>query len=575
MNASTQPNRSSLWTLGAALLACLMGVLLAGCRSDAQESAAYVEGAAARAIAASPDCRLLAFVMERRNNSGEAASIQALNLKSRPRTPPIALTFEILEVVEGPDPSIVAFIVKKPCGGENAQDAYQIYMIDKTGRLGEDMPSYWDPETPLLIDGASWSGNGPAPPVKDLLISEDGRYLSVQKNLPETSRPNRRIIVKAKRAQPDGIRPRIHHRSRIGAGDSPSEKAPSRWLPPKKPAQLPAFLAARQPEVHAETQPVWSFDTQEFFHTIYVHDKEGVWSADIVPPFPEWRLILPRKHVRALQASSDGSHALLERGDQKRQVELISLKADQPARVVGEGRMARFSPDGKRFAYLSNNRAFIADIHDAVPDALPVGFRPHPNIQPYSLLQWSDDSRLLYVHDAKGIWRINPDEKQSGWRLFVKAEGVHTYRIARRENRLRAVVGNKTPTAFPYNTILYVEMEAEPALAVLNDNGRFDSRTLSKIQLSILRGNLKNGASTRIGERAIPKERHIVSVSLTEENPELRYIGRGWDAGFNQSEYIWPFHSDTSCLYYANFKGMEMAISEGGCGTFKRIKYNE
>ena len=300
--------------LGGALLTCLTGVLLAGCRSDGQESAAYVEGAAARAIAASPDCRLLAFVMERRDSSGEAASIQAFGLKSRPHTPSNSLTFEILEIVEGPDPSTIAFIAKKPCGGKNAQDAYQIYMIDKTGRLAKGL-SYWDPEKPLRIDEASWSGNGRAPPVKDLLISEDGRYLSVQKNAPETSRSNHRMIIEAKRAPPHGIRPRIRPRPQVGAADAPIEKAPIRWLPPKKPARLPAFIAARQPEVHAETQPVWSFDTQEFFYTIYVHDKEGVWSA-VVSVLPEWRLILPMKHVRAFQVSSDGSHAVLERGGQ-------------------------------------------------------------------------------------------------------------------------------------------------------------------------------------------------------------------------------------------------------------------
>ncbi len=565
--------------LGVTLSACLTGALLAGCGSNAQEPAAYVEGAAARAIAASPDSRLLAFIMERRDGGGNTASIQALYLKSKPHTPTMSLTFEILEVVEGPDPSIIAFIVKKPCGGKNAQDAYQIYMIDKTGRLGEGMPSYWNPETPLRIDGASWSGNGRAPPVKDLQISADGRYLSVQKNPLETGWSNRRIIVKAKRAPPDGVRLRIHRRSQISAGDSPSEKPPSRWLPPKKPAQLPSFLAARQPEVHAETQPVWSFDTQEYFRTVYVHDKEGVWSADIALGWPEWRLLLPRKHVRAFQVSSDGTYGLLERGDPKRLVELISLKSDQPARVVGEGRMARLSPDGKRIAYLNNNRVFTADIHDAEPDALPVGIRRHPNIQPYSRLQWSDDSRLLYVHDAKGIWRINPDEKQSGWKLFAKAKGVHTYRIARREDRRHAPVINKVETAlpykFPYETILLVEMEEEPAIAVLNENGRYDSRTLTTSQLAILRSTLKNDPSSRMNERAIPKERHIVRINLAEENPEMRYIGKGWDAGFDQNEYIWPGYLDASCLYYANFKGMEMSISHGRHGTLKRIKYNE
>lgn len=565
MNAPTQPTRSRLWMLGAALLTCLTGALLSGCRSDGQESAAYVEGAAARAIAASPDCRLLGFVMERRDSSGEAASIHAFGLNSRPQTLSNSLTFEILEVVEGPDPSIIAFIVKKPCSGENAQDAYQIYMIDKTGRLAKGI-SYWDPEKPLRIDKASWSVNGGAPPVKDLLISEDGRYLSVKKNAPGTSRSNDRMIIEAKRA-PEGIRPRV--RLRPGA-DAPIEKPPIRWLPPKKPARLPAFIAARQPEVHAETQPVWSFDTEEFFHTIYVHDNEGVWSA-VHAALPEWRLILPMKHVRAFQVSSDGSHAVLERGGKKRRIELVSLKSDQTARVFGEGRMARLSPDGKRIAYLNNNGAYITDLQGAQP----LDFRPHPSLQPYSRLQWSYDSRLLYVHDSKGIWRVNPDQKRSEWKLFVKAEGVHTYRIARRENRLGAFAEEKVETAFPYDTILLVEMEAEPSLAVLNDNGGFDSRTLSESQRSILRNALQSGASTRIAKSANPKERHIASVSLTEENPEMRYIGRGWDAGFDQSEYIHPFYSNTRCLYYANFKSMEMAVTEGWCGTFKRLEYNK
>ena len=401
----------------------LTGAVLAGLLAAVLALTYEKTRARARAISPSPDCDMLAFVLERRDGVKQSADLQAFSNVALNANNTLPLTYKIIEVVESPDPSVIAFISK--CVG-GTRDYYDVYVIDNAPDAAA-ASNYWGARLP----GEPYSPD-PYPGAEDrkavksgLQFSKDGRYLRFKRR--SVGKPTDRWIDKI-------VRWSASEYERYKTSGDYEYPMPSgvKWVPPKKPAQLPAFMTARQPKIHAETQPAWSPDSK----TLYVHDSKGVWSAEInrVIGLPEWRLILPMKKLRAFQISPDGNSALMERGVQ-RKVEIADLKGKQKPRSVGEGRGARFSPDGKRVAFIHKKGVFMADVQDGKPRGVGGSANGKPNIQRNSRLQWSHDSRLLYIHDAEGVWSMEPDAGKSGWTLIAKARGLHTYRIIHRVNR--------------------------------------------------------------------------------------------------------------------------------------------
>ncbi len=548
---------------GAVLLAGL-AVACTGRGADAQQPAHQktqkMQGPAARAVAVSPDREMLAFVLERRNGTEYNAGLRAfLKFPRGSSNLAFPLTFEIVEVVQSPDPSIIAFIAKEVSG---TYDAYSVYMFDKSGALPRPSSrSYSGSSHPLL--GSMRHARNLKPVKSGLQFSDDGRFLRyvaqpVETEAASTDRltaeSNRRLSQWQAQYGYASIQERGVHGVSVGS---------IKWLPPKPPDNLPAFMTAAQPEIHPETQPAWSSDSK----TLYVHDSDGVWSAEISRSIglPEWRLMAPAKDIRAFHISADGSRALLERGGKTRRIELVNIKGNQKPQLVGGGRNARFSPDGKRFAFLKGGGAFTADIQDGKPRPVGRSVSGQPKIQSNSRLQWSHDSRLLYVHDAKGIWSMEPDKKENRWELYVKAKGLDTYRIVSWERRLRYV--EKTPELPEFKTYIYLRAEAEhvPAIFAADGKGGFvpASPTPKKTESS-------RGAPSDADENGGMKERYLISVNLSNKYPQMRYNRTAWESGTARGK-----DSNRTWSYRVDSEGLHAQTSSGPSVNFWSFKYDQ
>lgn len=506
-----------------------------------------IQAVAAHSVEVSPDGSRLAFVVEKRDGGKYAAGLRAyLKFPSGSGNRAYPLTAEFIEVVQSPNPSVIAFLTKEVRG---RVDRYEVYVLNAKGVL----PNYHRqkyPEAPDPIIFYGQKGRFLKTVKSGLQFSEDGLYLRYVEKAPETSDASADRLTA----------PVSYGYGRIdGTGPIESVKPHVKWLPPKRPAQPPAFLTEPQPKIHSETRPVWSHDSK----TIHVHDDKGVWSAEVSPSvgFPVWRLSLPMTQIRAFQISPDGRHALLERGDPTRRVELIGWNTEQAARLVGEGRGARFSPDGKRFAYLNDSGVFTANLQDAAPR----GVESQPNLHPNSRLQWSRDSRLLYVHDAEGVWSMEPDSSERRWTLTIKAKGLHTFRIVSGSFRpIMLAEPDDTPKIRHFS---YLEAEAEklPEVAVADSNGGFILKSPRS----------KNGAIPRVepspfGAGRQLKQRHLISVNLSSEDQDRYFWRRGWEGG--NAITLNPFRSWD---YYADSKGLHLMTTGGFCGLGFAFLFDE
>ena len=508
-----------------------------------------IQAVAARSVEVSPNGARFAFVVEKRVGGKRAAGLRAfLKFPSGTSNRAYPLTAEFLEVVQSPHPSVIAFLTKEIHG---RVDRYEVYVLDPTGvRSNFDRQKYPEAPDPIVFYGQK--GRFLKTVKSGLQFSEDGIYLRYVEKAPETSDASADCLTA----------PVSYGYGRIdGAGPIERVKSHVKWLPPKRPAQLPAFLTEPQPKIHSETQPVWSHDSK----TIHVHDKEGVWSAEVSPSvgFPVWRLSLPMTQIRAFQISPDGRHALLERGDPTRRVELIGWKTEQAARLVGEGRSARFSPDGKRFAYLNDRGAFIANLQDATPRR--AGSQPQPNVHSNSRLQWSRDSRLLYVHDAEGVWSMEPDSSERRWTLTIKAKGLHTFRIVSGSFRPITFAGPDALPKIRHFSFLEAAAEKLREVAVADGNGGFVSKSPRS----------KNGVKPRVepspfGDSRQLKQRHLINVNLSSENQDPYFWKWGWESG--DAITLDPYRRWT---YHADSKGLYLMTTGGHCGLGFAFLYDE
>ena len=406
-------------------------------------------------------------------------------------------------------------------------------------------------------------------PVKSgLQFSDDGRFLRYVKQPVETdggetsakAAPSKGLIAKAADWLSPAQGPYGYasiHRSGLSGVSVSSIK----WVPSKKPAKLPAFIAAAQPEIHPKTQPAWSPDSK----TLYVHDKGGVWSAEISRAIglPEWKLLVPRKNVRAFHISADGSRALLERDGKTRRVELVNIKEKRKPLLIGEGRCASFSPDGKRFAFLNGGGAFIADVQDGKPRRVGGSAGGQPNIQPNSRLQWSHDSRLLYVNDAEGVWSMEPDGADDRWALYVKAKGLNAYRVVSWKRRLKYV--KKTPELPEFKTYIRLRAEADemPAVSAADGKGGFvaASPALPTLQRSAQRQAEDNGGR---------KARYLISVDLSNKYPQMHCSHSAWESGSARAK-----DANRSWSYWVDSEGLHSMTTRGASAHFSSFRYDQ
>lgn len=495
-----------------------------------------------RAITGSQDGNWLAFVVDRRQNGkAERAAYVFGDAGGGQDRYQFPLTLEYTEVVEGPDPSVIAYLTKEIRG---ASDEYDLYVL---GVVQEDYRKFQNrtPDVPMSV--LPWRQHETIKTVKrNLQFSEDGGYLRyLEKESVDSENETYRYV------SIQGKTPKMGTVHRL------------KWLRAKKPAAPPSYIRARQPKIHEETQPVWSADSS----ALYVHDEEGVWRRPFspTPRNTEWTLIYPKKKIRAFQLSSDGKRALLELGSKPRLVAVVDLETESGRlRDLGKGWSARFSPDGTQYAFLSGAGAYIGD---GASEPRRIGGKTQPKFHSSSRLEWPRNSTLLYAHDANGIWSAEADVDGSGWKLEVKAEGVHTFNVTSWA-RSRFFVIEESPRPEPeIVTSLLIETDGEPVFSRARESGfvPMTAREYSNHSESQIGGRFEEGAM--LGTNM--KERRITSISLSSEKNETSYYGKnGWGAGLDgRALNCWSYH--------ANFNGLHVMKLEGGCGLGFTLFYNE
>ena len=582
MNFRFSAKRTILLMQGALLLTgalIMVAFWLAERQKTEQPKHEETRAVAARAMTVSPDCERLAFVMVKKEGGKQSASLRAFANSSYRRIAP--LTFECLEIVQSPDPDVVAFLAKEIGGTSRGHDDYNVYVINNKANHGSTAARN------AIKTGAPYavvSARDFRTVKRGLQFSQDGKYLRYQQTLLPKPEYTARIDSKNRKKERNSVIAKVARW--IASDDEPSNQKVSeyeyayvdihgnylgtksgysRWLPPKRPPKLPAFLSSPQPTIHAQAHPAWSPDSQ----TLYVHDHEGVWGARFTRynGLPEWSLLMPMTQIRAFHISPIGDRILLEK--ESRAVVLANFKANGGARLVGEGRSAQFSPDGTRFAFLNENGAFAGGVKEG--EAQRVEKRgAAPILLPNSRLQWSHDSRLLYAHDAQGIWTTPVDESGSGWTLMIKAEGIHTFRVLHNRIRPELVLKEGEKPKYSRWPNFYMEMEEMPTLFKADGAGGFVPMAL---QEGPDYGNGWSGSESPalFGIDSNLKERHLVRVMLSKSGYVPEYIGTGWGAGSVSS--FEPFFKAWS--YQANFSGLYSMRISGRGGVGRKIHYND
>ncbi len=503
--------RIRFWLIMTAAVLCL-GMASAPAESPEEKRVGFAFG-----MKGAPDASWVAFALENWTSEGAERALKLFGKYSGSydRTT-ISLTLEYPEIVEGPDPSVIAYLTKELRG---AHEIYDVYVM---GRVRAGRKSDYDRPKEGPYSVAPWRQEESVKTQKrGLQFSADGRYL--------------RYLEK-----PSADSEEEAYRHLTVEGNSLEESAMQEveWHPVKAPAQLPPFITTPQPRIHEETAPVWSPDS----FGLYVHDEQGVWKAafDRAPRKAVWSLVLPMSDVRAFQLSPDGRRMLFEIGKQMRQAVLVDLEAAYSApTAVGKGWCARFSPDGKQVAYLNRQGAYAADVENPKPRR--IGGKIQPKIDTSSRLQWSHDSALLYAHDAEGVWSASAEPDGNGWTKVVEIAGVHTFRVAYRVFRpAMLILGEPIPEP-KISHRLIVEADVE------TDGGASDHA-------------IRNGSRL--------KERQFIYFDLTGEESEPYYGFKGWGNGSDGNE-------SSRWFYHADLKGLHLDRWGTDCGVIYKLEYNE
>lgn len=454
-----------------------------------------------RAMALSPDNQWLAAVSEHWDNDKRIRTLSVHNLEHNLTAP---LTLEYLEAVVSPNPAVIAYIAK------DSAKWYGVYMY---GELYVDDPRLGQKRLiPYPYPIASLDASA----IKtQLQFSADGEYVRY------VEKPYKRVG------------PSEYGYRRIdgdwSARQTDADFKHLEWLPPKKPKNLPRFMTAPQPRIHEGTEPVWSSDSR----SVYVHDEEGVWRVQVLPPgMAEWSLFLPMKVIRAFQLSPDGRRLLIEMGADSR-IALIDLESgERKARDVGEGWSARFNPDGTQVAFANSSGAFVANVSGG--EARRIGNETQPRFDPSARLQWSPDSQVLYMHDASGVWAITLNPEGQEWALMVPMKNIRAFQITPSEEMLLVETEG---TAVPEKVAgIGIQLSA-PKEIEDNSSGAFGSNP------------------GFVNESEQKEERFIALFHLFHEEISPKYVGRGWSACFD---------SVGKRVFFANFTGLFMSDSTDG-----------
>ena len=465
-----------LWALAAALAVAL--VSLAGKAIDSQ-----LGGVAAidfwRSIVPSPNNEWIALRVEHWKNDERVRTLSVKNLHNGIF---YSLTPEYLEIIQGPDPSVIAYISR-----DSSTNWYTVGLYAPNGTGGKEPIPHPYP----VVD----SDTGHLK--KDLAFSSDGQYLrfTIRRNFDPIARSSFEYRTVEGVAYIDWTDDDFKH---------------VKWLPPQKPAKLPDFMTEKTPHIHEETVPVWSPDSD----MLYVHDNEGVWRVNLLMPRMQvWELFLPMQGVRAFRLSSDGQHLLanLDGGDGDPIVALVDLKSEERApRRIGPGWGGAFSPDGKRFAYAHSSGLYIGSVEKGsarrmdAPELRNFGRNAAPI--------WTSDGAAVYVQSEKGVWRVNADStRNGGWKLALPLEEVGAFDLSSDERWLLTESGDG-----------------------VNADRVFKSDRRKGIQ------HLVN----MFDKKSQQYERKLMLTDLHASEPTPKHVGYGWASVIVGDTYFFANYSD-------------------------------
>ena len=423
-----------------------------------------------RAIVPSPDNEWLAVRVEHWKNDERVRTLSVKNLHNGIF---YSLTPEYLEIIQGPDPSIIAYISR-----DSSTNWYTVGVYAPNGIGGKEPIPH-----PMPVDDASTNILK-----KDLAFSSDGQYLRFVTRL--NFEPLGRSEYGYRTV--DGV-------AYIDWTDDDFKHV--KWLPPQKPAKLPDFMTERTPQIHDETVPVWSPDSD----ALYVHDEEGIWRVNLLMPRMQvWELFLQMKGVRTFRLSSDGQHLLanINGEDGEPSVVLVDLKSEErvPKRI-GHGWGAAFSPDGKHFAYAHSSGLYVGSVEKGA--ARRIEASEQRNFGRDAAPIWTFDNAAVYVQSDEGVWRINADSTEDGaWKLALPLKEVGFFDLSSDGRWLLAESGDGVNADRVFNM-------SDPS-----------SRPRKGIQYLI----------ERFDKESQRYERKLMLIDLyaAEPEPKPKHVGYGW-----------------------------------------------
>ena len=416
-----------------------------------------------------------------------------------------SLTPEYLEVVQGPEPHLIAYLTKSNLTW------YGVHAYSEKGL-----------QIPLSVGGGvmrnpSSGGNiATAWIKKNLQISENGLFLRYVR---ETYTNNKAIVSDI-----------VEYATVVGGHATPEgwSKDPIMkdykledvvWLPPKKPESLPAFMTASQPKVHEESAPVWSPDGRY----VYAHDDEGIWRVNLLPLLMQvWEHVAPLRGVRTFSASPDGRHLLAEIDEENDSVVmLIALDpaTDIPtaAKHMGKGWGSAFNYEGDKFLFMNDGGLFVRDIIDLGEASEPrrIDAKNAPSFDRDAPLVWGPNSQSIYTMSDDGIWKINVLTDEEGvWNLVLPMKSALAFSISSSGRYL--LVESKEEKDYPRSSN---QKYAYP--------NKFD-RWSSEFFLNM---------------------RRYITLTDMANNQKTSYVGVGWGSVFNPKG---------SYFFFRNFEGTFM-----------------
>ncbi len=447
-----------------------------------------------------------------------------------------SLTEDYMEAVEGPDPSVLAYISR------DNQNWYQAYVLDSKKRDVEvtDVDTGEQKRAASILPIRAFETGKIK---KDLRFSADGQFLSYAVKHKENPFVSRREYAEVKTGNFGGVDTWMETRG--------IDVEKLEWLPAKKPQKLPDFMTEKTPRIHEETVPVWSPDAEY----LYVHDEEGIWKVNIYPERQHlWALYLPMKDVHAFQMSADGRYFLVEFGSEEekkrkpeafdargepvwqygvnRKIALIDLQSkDKRPQPVGEGWGAVWSNQSGQFAYWSLDGLHIGrpggktrNIDDGKDRRLRISYNP--------MLAWSPDDSMIYARGDGGVWRLNVKTPGAAWENpcpSLRAGFVWAFNLSP-DGRYLLIESDKANRfdGTTFTTVAKVASSWEEAF-------KSDSAPLANDDMRLLQP--------------------VILVDLEGGEGAAKHVGDGWGAAFD---------STGKHFFFANFDGKYMGKVDSG-----------